>query len=88
MMTDDALLDGFRDADPTFFTPVRFARMLDELGIERVRLHDARHSRATLIAPAASTDRGDCGVAGARERGVHAVRVRPQPGRRAEGRRR
>ena len=38
--------------------------------------------------PAASTDCGERGVAGARERRVHAVRVGPLPGRRAEGRRR
>jgi integrase len=54
------------------------------LDIGRVRLHDARHSCATLM-PSPGADSGDRGVAGTRQRGVHAVGVRAQPGRRAQG---
>jgi integrase len=43
----------------------RWGRMLDGLDIGRVRLHDARHSCATLM-PAPGADSGDRGVAGTR----------------------
>ena len=46
--------------------------------------------RKTLVrdadAPTPSANRGDCGVAGPRQRSFHAVGVHAQPGRRPEGR--
>jgi|SRR5271166_1200123 len=63
----------------------RWGRKLDDLGIERVRLHDARHSCGTLMHLRGVADRGDRGAAGARQRGVHDRGLRLQPGRRSQG---
>jgi integrase len=55
----------------------RWDRMLDGQGIQRVRLHDARHSCATLVHLRQVSIAVIAGVARTRNRGFHAVGLRP-----------